>query len=333
MTFLDILRNTDSVIDYKHVIFKEPDWNDSHILSTFLYQYEFAGYGYNTYMSQSRKGLASASPLQYFVMTSENIIFFSHDLKLFYIDNANDTITYINNFFKNALVTSLPFSYFMTSKDSFSLFTSLPPLNQETASIYGYDLSTNLCLAAYLDSDILSRSVSDNFEHKEFFVHAVAGFFHMYQEIPHSCLWSIDSLMRFCEKDDEFCDYHNVTFDYLKITPENKYKLLCKLKEYASIEQIRHFILTDKLHFPSYFHTNTFSNCPVLGFNFRIYDIESGQRFIATSISQDPVIYKHFNNLSEYIIHSPYVYSSSPNYALTQIDNALAYYRKKHNFQ
>lgn len=331
MFFLQILRSSNRVLDYKHLIFREPDNSETEILDSFLYQFEFAGYGYNTYISQSRKGIA-CSPLPYFIMTSEAVIFFSHNLELFVVDKSTTTVSYINSYFQKNIASSFPFSYFMNNTEASTLFPSLLPNNANEQGPYGYDLSPNLCLATYLTSDILSESIPDWFEHKDFFIYGVEGFFGMYRTTPHSAVWHIDSLMKFAENDEEFCDYHNVTFDVLKLSPKSKYQLLCRLRDYAYKNTIRHFIMNNKQCLPSYFHVNCFNNSLVLGFNFRIFNIEEERAYIATAVSQDPIIHKHLRNFAEYFEHSTFVYSASPEYAITQINNAIAYYKNKHNF-
>ena len=331
MLFLQIIRSTNRVLDYKHLLYREADSSETEVIDSYLYQFEFAGYGYNTYISQSRKGL-SASPLPYFIMTSEAVIFFSQNLELFVVDKSPSTVSYINSFFQKNVASSLPFSYFMYTKEAFTLFPSLIPHTTNEPTTYCYDLSANLCLATYFSSDILADAIPDWFEHKDFFVHGIEGFFGNYKDTPHSVVWHMNSLIQFTEKDEDICDYHNVTFDILNISPKNKYALLCKLRECAYNNVIRHFIMNNKLNFPSYFHINCYSNSLILGFNFRVYDIEREQAYITTAVSQDPIVYKHLRNFSEYFEHSQYVYSTSPEYAITQIDNAIAYYKKKHNF-
>jgi len=281
MMLLNMVRYCEKPMDYKHISYREHNCSETSILDTFLYQYEFAGYGYNTYSANTRKSVASATPLPYFVATSTAVLYFSHDLQLFYLDEQTDAVTYVHNHFKQNLAEAIPFSYFMHSKEDFSLFTSLRPsaLNNDIFQIY--DLSPNLCFASYLDADLLMDSVSDSFEHKDFFVHAVAMFFSRYTNTPHSAVWSIDSLMHFAECDEEICDYHNVTFDMLSISPENKYKLLCQLQSFAKSGHIRHFVMNNKQNMPSYFHLNISSDGLILGFNFKVYDNDLNYKFIA----------------------------------------------------
>ena len=78
--------------------------------------------------------------------------------------------------------------------------------------------------------------------------------------------------------------------------------MFLQLKECANKHMVRHFItVPDKFKMPSYFHINIYEHNIILGFNFKVYDITDGQCYIAISISQDPIIYKHLRNLSEYI--------------------------------
>lgn len=328
--FLYILSSKDSFIDYKHLIYKEPSWSELDIIDNYFYQYEFAGFGYNTYISHNKQGLSS-SPLPYFILTSKSVIFFSDDFSIFIRNDSKDIRAYISNFFINDLDTSIPFSNFMNTKESFTLFTSLTSHNLDNQLPYMYDLSSNICLATYIDTNILSDCVPDSFEHKDFFVHGVSSFFNFYTQAPHSAIWHLDSLMNFTENDENICDYHNVTFDMLHLAPKHKYKLLCQLYEYALSDTIHHFVMNNSQQFPSYFHINCFFNSIVLGFNFKVYDTDAKQRLVTTSISQDPIIYKHLRNLCEYYEHSTFVYSTSTNYALNLIENTIKYYKKKHN--
>ncbi len=332
MMLLNMIRYYEKPIDYKHILFRQHNCSETSILDTFLYQYEFAGYGYNTYSANTRKVVTSISPLPYLLATSTTVLYFSHDLQLFYMDNQIEAVTYVHNHFMQNFRESIPFSYFMRTKEDFSLFTSLYSPSIDGEALQGYDLSPNLCFASYLDTDLLRDSVSDSFEHKDFFAHAVAMFFSKYTNVVHSATWNIDSLMHFAECDEEVCDYHHVTFDMLNISPENKYKLLCQLQNFAKSGHIHHFIMNNKQNIPSYFHVNIASNGLILGFNFKVYDNDLNQKFIATAFSQDPVIFKHLRNLAEYYNHSPYVYDNSERYAIEQIDNAVLYYKEKHNF-
>lgn len=233
----------------------------------------------------------------------------------------------------NNLSASLPFAFYMRDKEAFNLFTSLIPQHSDDSSYHHYDLSSNVCLASYLDAEILADSIPDEIEHKDYFVQGIAGFFKFYANNAITGIWDNDSLINFVENDNEVCDYHNVTFDVLKISPENKLKMLKAFKRNNLEKDSNHFIvMTKNLCMPSYFHINALGHNLVLGFNFKILDISDGQRYISTSVSQNPVIHKHLKNLSEYIIHSPYVYSTSRNYAISQIENAISYYCKKHGF-
>lgn len=334
MLFLCVLREAASPVDYRHIVFKEPGQSEQLTLNNFFYQYEFAGYGYNTYYARTGKGLASASPLPYFVLTSDTVIFFSENLELNILENDSERISYMHDFFMKTLSSSVPFCIFMRSKDDYALFTSLLPQNAENIPTHYYDLSSNLCMASFLDEDILADSIPDEIEHKDYFVQGMAGFFSFYCAIPHTAIFSNDSLMSFVENDTEFCDYHNVTFDVFRISPENKLKMLKKLKLVHSENIEDAFIpIPNKLMMPSFFHVNVFSSCLILGYNFKIFDINDGNRYIATVVNQDPVLCKHLNNISEYITHSSCVYSNSRNYAISQIDNAIGYYCKKHGFE
>lgn len=330
--FLHVLRGIQSAIDYKHIIYADLNSTEEDIFNHFLYQYELAGYGYNTYLAKLGHDITS-SPMPYFLLTSDTVIFFSEDLQLYIIENDVDRIAYMHNFFKKNFADCMPFCYFMRSKEDFTLFTSLMPHNTEDLPFYFYDLSSNLCMAANLDAEILSDAIPDEIEHKGYFIQGIANFFGLYSQTPHTAIWTSDSLMNFVENDTEICDYHNVTFDILKITPTNKYKMLHKLRK-TNLHNISNNFITipDKLSMPSFFHLNAYSYNLVLGFNFKIFDLNDGHRYVAAAVSQNPIIHKHIKNLSEYIIHSPYVYSTSRNYAIEQIDNAISYYRKKHNF-
>ena len=178
MMFLNILRSCKEPINYKHICFAEPDIKDIDAIDTFLYQYEFAGYGYNTYLSSSIKATQSTSPLPFFVATSDVVIFFSLDLQLFLVEKNANTIQYIHNFFNKHLIDAKPFSYFMRGIDDLALFSSVRPIiNDICDEPYYYDLSPNLCFASYIDNDLLINSVSDDYEHKDFFIHGVSSFF------------------------------------------------------------------------------------------------------------------------------------------------------------
>lgn len=334
MLFLYVLRGAASPVDYRHIVFKEPCQTEQDALDDYLYQYEFAGYGYNTYYARTGKGLASASPLPYFVLTSDTVIFFSGDLELYILEKDSERISYMHEFFMQMLASSVSFCHFMRTKEDYALFTSLMPQNPESIPTHYYDLSSNLCMASFLDEDILADSIPDEIEHKDYFVQGIAGFFSFYCYTPHTAIFSNDSLMSFVENDTEFCDYHNVTFDLFRISPENKLKMLKKLKLVHSKNIEDAFItIPDRLMMPSFFHINAFKPGLILGYNFKIFDINDGNRYIATAVTQDPVLYKHLKNISEYITHSSCVYSNSRNYAIAQIDNAIGYYCKKHGFE
>lgn len=334
MLFLCVLRDPSKVIDYKHIVFKEPAQTEQALLDDFFYQYEFAGYGYNTFYAITGKGLVSASPLPYYILTSDTVIFFSENLELYVLEKEPQRISYMNDYFAQTLASSIPFCYFMRTKEDYAMFTSFTPQNTGCAPTHYYDLSHNLCMAAFFDEDILAASIPDEIEHKNYFVQGMAKFFTLYSTTPNIAIFSNDSLMSFVENDTEFCDYHNVTFDLFRISPENKLKLLQKLKSVHSENIGSGFIsIPDKLIMPSFFHVNVFNHGLILGYNFKILDTNDGNRYIATAVSQDPILLKHLQNISEYITHSSYVYSNSRNYAMSQIDCAIGYYQKKHGFK
>lgn len=302
-------------------------------MDTYLYQYEFAGYGYNTYTAQGGKGLASASPLPYFILTSDRVIFFSEDLELYIAEENSERIAYMHEFFQSTLSSSVPFCYTMNTIDDFSLFTSLASRNAGLMPSHFYDLSSNLCLATLLDVEVFADAAPDTIEHKDYFMFGASSFFDVYRHTPHINIFENDSLIKFVENDNDICDYHNVTFDFLRISPKNKLKLLKRLRKLSADNISHHYITIPKLlKMPSFFHVNTYSSNLLLGFNFKILDVNDRQNYIAVTVSHDPVLNKHFQNLSEYIIHSSYVYSTSRNYAISQIDNAISYYCKKHGF-
>lgn len=329
--FVNILRSSDVPIDYKHIVFYETSHTEQDVIDIFLRQYELAGYGYNSYYAQHSKGFTSSSPLPYFILTSEAAIFFSKDLQLFIVEKNDAHIGYTKEYFMNNLSHSLPFAFFMRDKEAFKLFTSLNPQITDESSYHHYDLSSNLCMASYLDAEILADSIPDEVEHKDYFVQGIAGFFNFYAQSPMTCTWDNDSLMNFVENDELICDYHNVTFDVFQISPKNKLKLLKKLKQNILEHNSNHFVVRE-LYMPSYFHINALGHNLVLGFNFKILDADNGKRYISTAVSQNPIIHKHLKNLTEYIIHSSYVYSNSRDYAIAQIDNAIFYYCRKHGF-
>ena len=331
--FLISLRNATTIVDYKHILYAEPNSSEQDIFTRFLYQCEFAGYGFNTYISRDGLGLSSSSPLPYFLLTHDVVILFSKDLELYVIERNPEFVTYMHRFFNTIYANALPFCSYMRSKEDFALFTSLMPQNECDLPLYYYDLSSNLCMAGYLDAEILSDAIPDIIEHKDFFIQGIASFFGLYGQTPHTAICENDSLLNFVEKDTAICDYHNVTFDILSISPKHKYKMLLKLKEAEEKNIGSHFILrSGKLQMPSFFHLNAYSYNLVLGFNFKILDISDGHSYIAAAVSQNPIVHKHIKNLSEYIVHSPYVYSTSRNYAIARIEDAIAYYKKKHNF-
>ena len=291
------------------MVFRDSTQTEQEILDNFLYQYEFAGYGYNTYYAKGGEGLTSASPLPYFILTSDAAIFFSDDLEFYMVEESPSQIAYMHDFFHCLLKSTTPLCSFMRTKEDFSRFTAVIPQSPELMPSYYYDLSANLCMASYLDAEILADSTTPGImEHRDYFIHGVANFFNFYAITPNTSVFDSDSLMSFVENDTEICDYHNVTFDFFSISPENKLKMLKKLR-HANKENISNgfIIIPDKIKMPSFFHVNAFSHNLILGFNFKIIDVNDNKRYIATEISQDPVVSKYIKNLTEYITHSPLV--------------------------
>ncbi len=330
--FLNTLVRSSKTIDYKHVVYNEPAISEQDTISLFLYQYELAGYGYNSYYAPMNADTVSC-PLPYFVLTSDTVIFFSKDLEFYITNNDPLNFSYMTKYFMNVLSTSFPLCHYMRSKEDFTKFTSLMPQSGENLPTYYYDLSANLCMASYLNTDILADSIPDVIEHKDYFVQGIANVFQFYAITPHTAVWEDDSLMKFVENDTTVCDYHNVTFDVLCISPENKLKMLKKLRTICEENISNNFItMPRKFKVPSFFHINAYEHGFVLGFNFKILDIADGKSYISTAISKDPILNNCLKNLTEYVVHSPYVYSTSKDYALMQINNAISYYCKKHGF-
>ncbi len=330
--FLNILSTQERYISYNHIIYNEQTCNDQDIIDCYLYQSEFAGYGYNTY-SINNENIAkiNINIFPYYLATSKSYILFSKDLECFIIGSDEPVISYIKNKYYEHINLAEPFTHFMRNNSDFSLFVSLLNYLSSSNNEYAYDLSENLCMANYLDSDILKDAIPDSIELKEFFIHGICEFYNSTSQIPTISLFSTESLLNFITNDLPIADYHNVAFDILQISPQNKLYMLKKLLASSNNEHNSYYILnTNKLRFPSYFHNYMYGNL-TLGFNYKIYDSNDNNKYIGVCYKINPVISKHLKNISEYIIHSTNTYSNSKECAITHINSSISYYSNKHN--
>jgi len=332
--FLYILSKTQKYINYNHIIFMDKPYDEQYIIDTFLYQNEFAGYGYNTFLLNSPTPIDNnLSIFPFYVVTSDCFIIFSENLEYYIVSNNSAQMKFIQEKHNEYRLSAEPFGHFMRSTEDFSLFVSLIEQLPNDKIDFAYDLSSNLCLAGFLDKDILKDSIPDELELKDYFIYGISEFYKALDLIPTNCLFTIDSLLNFTKDDTEFTDYHNVTFDILQISPKNKLKILNKFLE-SSKNNIRnnYIINTKKIELPSYFHAYMYMNL-ILSFNFRIYDPNDCKKYIAVCCSINPVLYKHLKNITEYLIHSSNVYANSQSNAIAHINSSISYYKGKHDFE
>ena len=332
--FLYILRLQNPTVDYKHIILYNSTWSEAEILNNFLYQCEFAGYNHNTYSiyDNSKHDLTnSITPLPYFILTSDTVLFFNHNLDFYIYENESTNVLYIHDFFNNILKMSVPFCHSMHTKDDYSFFTSLINSNIPAKDMSWYDISSSICMSSGLDAEILSDSISSKREYKDFFINSIYHYFNNLLVCPHKAIWSLSSLLDFIYNDTQVLDYHYVPFDFLEISPKNKLKMLKEIYKYAVDNISQNYIMIENnFKLPSFIHFNVYNNSIVLLANLKILDSSNNNYYVGTSIVHNITIARHLQNLCEYIIHSSSVYSTSPQYAVEQLENAISYYSKKH---
>lgn len=332
--FLSILRIPNLTVNYKHIILYNTTWSESEILNNFLYQCEFAGYNYNTYSiydSSEHTLCSSITPLPYFILTSDTVLFFNHNLDFYICEKDSTNVLYIHDFFNNMLKKSVSFCHSMHTNDDYAFFTSLINSNIPAKDMYWYDISNSICMGSALDAEILSDSISNERKYKDFFINSISQYFNNLSVCPHKAIWSLSSLLDFVYNDTQVLDLSYVPFDFLEILPKNKLKMLKQIYKYAVDNISQNYIMIEnKFKLPSFIHFNVYNSSIILLANLKILDLSNNNYYASTSIVNDITIARHLQNLCEYIIHSSSVYSTSPQYAVEQLENAISYYSKKH---
>lgn len=348
LMFLMLLRSYPGVVDYKHIIItnflssEESDTIDSetadinseiaqNVILNFLYQYEFAGFGYNTY-NYVYNNSQTLAPLPYYLITSDRVLFFSEDLQLFVERDDTSTYKYMESFFDSMFKQALPFCKDFTSLNNYSYFTSLDVTTNH--DMLYYELSPNICLALTLDKQIIDESLPAEIPNRTYYVNGLSSFFSGFAKNPAIAISSLDSIMDFVSSDEEYCSYKYVTFDILRISPKNKYKMLKKYLEIVDSGNLScYFYPNDRLQMPEYFHTCAFTNGFIWGHNVKILNLENGVSSSAAASIYNPILGKHLRNLTEYITHSNLINSNAKTFAHNHIKNAILYYKDKHGFE
>lgn len=335
--FLGIIRSSRKYIDFRHVHLSALDDSTLNQINDYLHAYEYAGYGYNTYHCSinSIVSLSVLTPLPYFVLTSKTLIFFSEDMTFFLDEQNYDRINSMHQYFKQLYSMCTSFSSYMESPQDFVRFLTILPAGKnssETENMIFYDTSRNICAASFLTRDILEEVLPASFPYKNYFTNGISTFYETCRKNHIVFTFDHDSLLSFVNNDPEICDYHHVAFDGLALLPKHKLKILQDYYHFISSGQGEaHLLNTARLQLPSYFHVNAFPGGITLGFNFKTWQPDTKRSAIAAAVSTNPVIHKHFSNFCEFLIHSPYTYSSGHSAAIWK--NALEYYEATHHIQ
>lgn len=335
--FLSIIRSRQKYIDFRHVHLSALDDSTMNQINDYLYAYEYAGYGYNTYgcSISSMLSLSVLTPLPYFVLTSKALIFFSKDMSFFLDEQNCDKISSMHQYFRQLYSMCTPFSSYMETPEDFVKLLAILPAensNSETQNMVFYDTSKNICASSFLTRDILEEVLPVSFPYKSYFANGINTFYETFRRNHIVFTFDHDSLLSFINNDPAICDYHHAAFDGLALLPKHKLKFLQDYYNFITSGQGEaHLLNTSKFKLPSYFHVNALPGGITLGFNFKTYQPDTKHSAIAAAVSTNPIIHKHFSNFCEFLIHSPYTYSSEHSAAIWK--NALEYYEATHEMR
>lgn len=333
--FLNILRSKDRYIDFRHIHLNSLDDTTQKQIDNYLCAFEFAGYGYNTYGYSIHNpcSISLLTPLPFFIITRKSALLFSKNQDFFIEEQTPKGIESMRQYFEKIYSVCIPFANNLETPEDFSNFLSVMTTHQTQTDINTttlFDMSRNVCAASFLTNEILNESLPETYLYKEYLANGIGDFYQNFRKFHISFMFDHDSLFDFMNDDSEICDYHYITLDGLSLSPQHKLTILQSFYDYLTSNLGEgHLLNTSLIQFPDYFHLNVIPGGFTLGFNFKTYNPETKQLALSVASTMDPILYKNFLNFSEFMIHSPYIYSHEHTCAVWK--NALEYYKSSHN--